>query len=35
MSREQLCNTETSIMEMCRVRNVSDTRIGHPCRVYF
>jgi len=30
-----LCSTDTSIMEPCCVRNVSDTRIGHTCRVYF
>jgi len=26
---------DTSIMELCRFRNVSDTRVGHACRVYF
>jgi len=30
-----LCSTDTPIMELCRVRNVSDTHVGHTCRMYF
>ena len=30
-----LCSTNTSIMESCCVRNVSDPRVGYACRVYF
>jgi len=30
-----LCSTDTSSMKPCCVRNVSDTRVGHRCHVYF
>jgi len=33
--KDNLCSTDTSIMEPCRVRNMSDTRVGYPCRVCF
>ena len=32
---DALCSTDTSIMETCRVRNVSNTRVEHTCHVYF
>jgi len=33
--RWKLCSTDTSIMEPCRVRNVSGTHVGHTYRVWF
>ena len=32
---ENLCSMDTSIMEPYRVRNVSNTRVGHTCHLYF
>jgi len=32
---DHLYSTDTSSIESYCVWNVSDTRVGHPCRVYF